>query len=79
MTGITLQEGLTTIGDSAFKGCTELTGISLPKGLTDIGSSAFENCTLLSSISLPTTSSRSETELSRNVRHSGTSLSRKGC
>ncbi|MDL2241758.1 leucine-rich repeat protein [Bacteroidales bacterium OttesenSCG-928-L03] len=51
---LTILEGVTTIGDQAFAGCTALTSIDLPAGLTHIGQWAFSNCTALTSITLPT-------------------------
>ena len=44
---------LTTIGDSAFFGCTGLASPALPDSLTTIGDSAFEGCTGFTSISIP--------------------------
>lgn len=38
------QSLLTTIGDSAFEGCTWLSYIELPKYLTTIGADAFKSC-----------------------------------
>lgn len=38
--------GVTTIPESAFKGCTALSGnISIPESVSDIGNNAFYNCT----------------------------------
>ena len=51
--GISLPDGLTSIGGSAFSGCSGLSTISLPDGLTSIGQSAFKGCSGLTSISLP--------------------------
>lgn len=44
---ITLNEGLETIGASAFEGCnsTLLSSISIPSTVVTIGPSAFKNCT----------------------------------
>jgi hypothetical protein len=42
-----IPANITTIGDSAFKGCTSLAGLTLSEGLTSIGSSAFEGCSAL--------------------------------
>ena len=50
---VTLPEGVISIGDSAFSGCSSLTSITLPDSLTSIGSSAFENCSSLTSITIP--------------------------
>ena len=48
-----LPEGLTSIGDDAFDGCTALKSIALPHSLTSIGYNAFYRCTALKSIALP--------------------------
>lgn len=44
---------LTSIGVSAFEGCTSLTSINLPSSLTTIGNNAFKSCGKLSSVDLP--------------------------
>ena len=49
--GVTYR--VTSIGGSAFKGCTGLTSITIPEGVTSIGSSAFEQCKALTSITIP--------------------------
>ena len=42
---LTLEQGITHVGDSAFKGCFELTGdLRLPDSITSIGNNAFERC-----------------------------------
>ncbi len=38
---------VTSIGSSAFSGCTSLTSITIPAGVTSIGNGAFEGCTRL--------------------------------
>ena len=50
---VVLPEGMTTIGDSAFSGCSSLTSINIPNSVTAIGSSAFRGCSSLSSINIP--------------------------
>lgn len=39
-----IEDGVTSIGDSAFSWCRELTNVTLPDTLTVIGNRAFENC-----------------------------------
>ena len=41
---------LTTIGASAFSGCTSLSAITIPASVTTIGASAFSGCTALSTV-----------------------------
>ena len=44
---------VTSIGNSAFYGCSGLTNITIPNSVTVIGSQAFYNCRGLTNISLP--------------------------
>ena len=50
---VTIEEGVTTIGDFAFSECSELTSVSIPNSVTSIGSSAFFGCSALTSITIP--------------------------
>ena len=50
---VVVENGVTTIGDSAFSYCSSLTSITLPQGLTAIGRSAFSDCSSLTGITLP--------------------------
>ena len=44
---------VTSIGDSAFYGCTGITSVEIPNSVTSIGYSAFNGCTDLTSIEIP--------------------------
>ena len=48
-----IPEGVTTIGEYAFSGCSRLTAITIPEGVTSIGSDAFSGCSSLNAITLP--------------------------
>lgn len=53
ITEVSIQSGITGIGNGAFYGCTNLERISLPYGVTEIGYAAFAQCPSLKSLSLP--------------------------
>ena len=46
-------EHATSIGNSAFSGCSGLTSINIPDGVTSIGREAFYGCSSLTSINIP--------------------------
>ena len=50
---ITIEDGVTSIGNYAFYKCTSLTSINIPESVTSIGSDAFYYCTSLTSITIP--------------------------
>ena len=50
---ITLPEGVTSIGYSAFNDCDSLMSVSLPESLTAIDGAAFWNCGKLDSLYIP--------------------------
>ena len=52
-TKATIGEGVTSIGDFAFNGCSSLASITIPKSVTTIGNYAFYGCSSLTSIALP--------------------------
>ena len=50
---VVIQEGVTSIGNSAFSGCSSLTDITIPESVTNIEDSAFEYCSSLTDITIP--------------------------
>ena len=52
-TSVTIPNSVTSIGNSAFSGCSGLTSITIPNGVTSIGNSAFSGCSGLTSITIP--------------------------
>ena len=44
---------VTTIGDAAFYGCSDLTSVVIPNSVTTIGSYAFTSCFSLTSVTIP--------------------------
>ena len=53
VTNLVIEYGVTSIGNSAFKGMTALRDVSLPDSLTLIDNSAFEGCTSIEDIEIP--------------------------
>ena len=47
------EYSVTSIGGSAFSGCSGLTSITIPKSVTSIGVSAFSGCSGLTSVTIP--------------------------
>ena len=50
---IIIDDGVTTIGWSAFSDCRSLTSVTIPNSVTEIGYNAFEDCRSLTSITIP--------------------------
>ena len=53
ITELVIPDGVLSISDSAFEGCSGLTSITIPDSVISIGSSAFEGCSGLTSITIP--------------------------
>ena len=65
-----IPEGVTSIGWSAFSGCSSLTAITIPESVTSIGYGAFMSCSNLTSINIP----KSVTSIGRYAFSSCSSL-----
>ena len=50
---VILNDGVSSIGTSAFRGCYKITSVSLPNSLTSIGYDAFDGCSDITNITLP--------------------------
>ena len=50
---IFIENGVTSIGNFAFRGCNVLTSITIPLSVTSIGNSAFDSCVALTDIAIP--------------------------
>ena len=53
ITSVTIGNSVTSIGSSAFSGCSGLTSIAIPDSVISIGDAAFEYCTGLMSVTIP--------------------------
>ena len=53
VTDLVIQDSVTSIGNSAFEGCSSLTSVNIPDSVTSIGRYAFEGCSSLTSINIP--------------------------
>ena len=49
---VIIENGITSIGERAFEGCTSLTGVTIPNCVTSIGINAFSDCTSLTSVTI---------------------------
>ncbi len=51
---VTIESGVTSIGDHAFNACINLTKVNIPKSVTTINDYSFYGCSSLSGITIPT-------------------------
>ena len=50
---IIIGDGITTIGEDAFRDCSSLTSVTIPNSVTKIGRGAFHSCSALTSVTIP--------------------------
>ena len=53
VTDLVIPNGVTSIGNYTFSGCSGLTSVTIPNNVTSIGSSAFQGCSGLTSVTIP--------------------------
>ena len=53
VTDLVIPDGVTSIGNYAFDGCTGLTSITIPDSVTSLGTGVFSYCTGLTSVTIP--------------------------
>lgn len=50
---MTIPNGVTSIGDWAFNGCSGLASVTIGNGVTSIGEEEFTRCSNLTSVTIP--------------------------
>ena len=53
LTRVIIGNGVTTIGEAAFRSCSHLTSVTIPNSVTTIGGWAFKYCSSLTSVTIP--------------------------
>ena len=70
ITDLVIPDGVTSIKNYAFYGCSSLTSVTIPNSVTSIGSSAFSTCSSLTSVTIP----NSVTSIGNGAFHGCSSL-----
>jgi hypothetical protein len=50
---VVIQDGVTRIGDNAFRMCNNLTSVTIPNSVTSLGTALFHSCTSLTNATIP--------------------------
>ena len=58
LTDVVIENGITAIGDGAFRGCTSLKNVVIPATASNLGNYAFADCSSLSTFTLRSSFSR---------------------
>ena len=53
LTSYSIPDGMTSLGNACFAGCSSLTNITIPDSVTSLGGSCFADCRSLTSITIP--------------------------
>ena len=53
VTGVTIGNNVTTIGDNAFYGCAQMKYVKIPESVVSIGKAAFQTCYQLNNVVIP--------------------------
>ena len=50
---VTIEDGVSSVGETAFSGCNKMTHVTLPKSVTTIREGAFAGCNKMTHVTLP--------------------------
>ena len=53
LTNLVIPQGVTSIGNYAFSGCSGLTSVTIPNSVTSMGDHVFQGCSGLTSVTIP--------------------------